>query len=183
MLRKLWKCCKSSFWRANNGINTNFWVVHPSYKVERRLVNKLNAQDFHQWAKQIKNTKLRNTLKTVESSQSVKLLTCWKFHLAQFRASERQSEHALTAMSTKKKCTCSLCPVCVRQFLVLQTVIPQFTRFSTIWLVGLPQKALRKWDLIMSLWFKQNPGEHLLTFKQSTSQYAANGGAITSNTI
>jgi len=37
MLRKLWKCCKSSFWRASNGNNTNFWVVHPSYKVERPL--------------------------------------------------------------------------------------------------------------------------------------------------
>jgi len=47
-----------------------------------------------------KNLKLRNTLKAKESSQSMKLLTCWKFHLAQFRASERQPEHALTAIST-----------------------------------------------------------------------------------
>jgi hypothetical protein len=47
------------------------------------------------------NMKLRNILKREQSSQSVKLLTCWKFHLAQFRASERQSDHALTAISTE----------------------------------------------------------------------------------
>jgi hypothetical protein len=46
-----------------------------------------------------KKLNLRNILKKESSSQSVKLLTCWKLHLAQFRASERQYEHALTAIS------------------------------------------------------------------------------------
>ena len=138
--------------------------------------------------------KLRNILKAEESSQSVTQMTCWKFHIAQFRATERQSEHAwlpslpktistctdcrlyqrqsehaLTAVSTKenlnmhwlpslpktiwkctdcrlyqRQCTCSLCPVCVCQFLALQTVIPHITRFSTMWLVALPQKTLKE---------------------------------------
>lgn len=142
-LRKLWKCCKSSFWRTNNGNNTNFWVVNPSFKVQRLLVNMLNAQDFHQWVKQIKNMKLRNILKTEESSQSVKLLTHWKFHVS-VQSIWKTIWTCTDCHLYQRQCTCSLCPVSVCQFLVLQKVIPQFNRFSTMSLVALPQNALKE---------------------------------------
>ena len=134
MLRKLWKCCKSSFWRANNRNNTNF--LGGSSKLQSGKTSSEHAEcsglpsmsktdQKHYIKKHPKNRRIITISEAVDmlgiSSGSVQSI--WKKIWT--------GTDCTNCRLFQIQCTCSLCPVCVCQFLVLQTVIPQFTRFST----------------------------------------------------